>query len=87
MYEEFYGLKAKPFSIVPDPEFLYRGRPTRHGLCNALIRCRRPRWLHGFLRLAREADIVRRHIVQEVLDDKRKFGVFAVCPTAEPELS
>jgi hypothetical protein len=36
---------------------------------------------------AREADIVRRHIVQEVLDDKRKFGVFAACHTAEPDLS
>lgn len=23
MYEEFYGLKEKPFSLTPDPEFLY----------------------------------------------------------------
>ena len=36
--------------------------------------------MYGF---AREADVVKRHIVQEVLDDKRKFGVFAACPTAE----
>lgn len=26
MYEAFYGLKEKPFSIQPDPEFLYFGR-------------------------------------------------------------
>ena len=26
MYEEFYGLKLKPFSIQPDPNFLYFGR-------------------------------------------------------------
>ncbi len=23
MYESFYGLREKPFSIVPDPDFLY----------------------------------------------------------------
>lgn len=23
MYESFYGLKEKPFSIQPDPEFLF----------------------------------------------------------------
>ncbi len=27
MYESFYGLKAKPFAIVPDPRFLYWGGP------------------------------------------------------------
>ena len=29
MYEEFYGLKEKPFSIQPDPSFLYWGRGHR----------------------------------------------------------
>jgi type II secretory pathway predicted ATPase ExeA len=27
MYESFYGLKDKPFSLLPDPSFLYLGRP------------------------------------------------------------
>jgi type II secretory pathway predicted ATPase ExeA len=27
MYEAFYGLKAKPFSILPDPQFLYWAGP------------------------------------------------------------
>lgn len=26
MYKEFYGLKEKPFSIQPDPDFMYFGR-------------------------------------------------------------
>ena len=26
MYEKFYGLKENPFSIQPDPDFLYFGR-------------------------------------------------------------
>lgn len=29
MYEDFYGLKEKPFSIQPDPSFLYWGRGHR----------------------------------------------------------
>ena len=26
MYEAFYGLKEKPFSILPDPDLIYWGR-------------------------------------------------------------
>ena len=29
MYEEYFGLKEKPFSILPDPAFLYWGRAHR----------------------------------------------------------
>ncbi|MBT8439123.1 MAG: AAA family ATPase, partial [Gammaproteobacteria bacterium] len=32
MYESFYGLKAKPFSMLPDPEFLYLGKKHRVAL-------------------------------------------------------
>jgi general secretion pathway protein A len=35
MYEAFYGLKEKPFSIQPDPDFLYLGR--RHGLAYSML--------------------------------------------------
>jgi len=35
MYEEFYGLKEKPFSIQPDPDFLYFGR--RHAYAYAMM--------------------------------------------------
>lgn len=30
MYKTFYGLKEKPFSIQPDPDFLYFGRRHRY---------------------------------------------------------
>lgn len=35
MYEVFYGLKEKPFSIQPDPDFLYFGR--RHKYAYAMM--------------------------------------------------
>lgn len=35
MYEAFYGLKENPFSIQPDPDFLYFGR--RHALAYAML--------------------------------------------------
>lgn len=35
MYEAFYGLKEKPFSIQPDPDFLYFGR--RHAIAYAML--------------------------------------------------
>lgn len=35
MYEEFYGLREKPFSIQPDPEFLFMGK--RHSLAYAML--------------------------------------------------
>ena len=35
MYEGFYGLKAKPFSLYPDPEFLYWAGP--HSLAFATL--------------------------------------------------
>ena len=35
MYEEFYGLREKPFSILPDPEFLYWGRA--HSMAFAML--------------------------------------------------
>src|SRR5579859_4276031 len=32
MYENFYGLKEKPFSLAPDPSYLYLGKRHRHAL-------------------------------------------------------
>ena len=26
MYESFYGFREKPFSLIPDPDFLYLSR-------------------------------------------------------------
>lgn len=35
MYEAFYGLSEKPFSILPDPEYLYLGR--QHALAYTML--------------------------------------------------
>ena len=35
MYEEFYGLTEKPFTIQPDPDFLYFGQ--RHSLAYSML--------------------------------------------------
>jgi len=35
MYETYYGLKEKPFSIQPDPDFLFMGK--RHSLAYAML--------------------------------------------------
>ena len=35
MYESFYGLKTKPFSLLPDPDFLYLGK--QHKVAFALL--------------------------------------------------
>jgi len=35
MYERYYGLKEKPFSIQPDPDFLFLGK--RHTLAYAML--------------------------------------------------
>jgi len=35
MYEVFYGLKEKPFTIQPDPDFLFLGR--RHSMAYAML--------------------------------------------------
>jgi len=32
MYEEFYGLREKPFTKTPDPRFLYQGRKHAEAL-------------------------------------------------------
>lgn len=35
MYEEYYGLKERPFSIQPDPDFLFFGR--KHSMAFAML--------------------------------------------------
>jgi general secretion pathway protein A len=32
VYEEFYGLRERPFALAPDPEYLYLGRHHRRAL-------------------------------------------------------
>jgi general secretion pathway protein A len=36
MYTEFYGLREKPFSLLPDPRFLFLAQPHREALAHLL---------------------------------------------------
>lgn len=36
MYEQFYGLREKPFNLVPDPQYLYLGKSHREALNHLL---------------------------------------------------
>ena len=35
MYENFYGFREKPFSLLPDPEYLYLGK--KHGMAFTML--------------------------------------------------
>ena len=35
MYEEFYGLKERPFNLIPDPDYLYLS--PQHKLAKAYL--------------------------------------------------
>lgn len=35
MYEKYFGLREKPFSLTPDPDFLYLGR--KHGMALTML--------------------------------------------------
>ncbi|MBA7633406.1 hypothetical protein ES703_40972 [subsurface metagenome] len=37
MYETFYGMKEKPFSILPDPDLVYWG--STHSMAFAVLEC------------------------------------------------
>jgi general secretion pathway protein A len=37
MYEEFYGLTAQPFSITPDPRYLFFSRGHREAFEHMLF--------------------------------------------------
>jgi general secretion pathway protein A len=43
MYEEFYGLTDQPFSITPDPRFLYLSESHKEGLAHLLYGVERKR--------------------------------------------
>ena len=36
MYTQFYGLREKPFSLSPDPRYLYLAEPHREALAHLL---------------------------------------------------
>ncbi len=73
MYETFYNLRAKPFSLLPDPNFLYLG-PThgmalnllKHGLLNQA----------GFIIITGEAGTGKTTVLQRILEESK--GAFTI---------
>jgi type II secretory pathway predicted ATPase ExeA len=68
MYETFYGLKIKPFTLVPNPDFLYRGDTHRlamatleYGILNEA----------GFVVLTGEPGMGKTTLLQQLLAEHR----------------
>ena len=68
MYENFYGLKIKPFTLVPNPDFLYRGETHRlamatleYGILNEA----------GFVVLTGEPGMGKTTLLQQILAEHR----------------
>lgn len=76
MFEKFYGLAARPFSMHPDPYFHYWGR--NHSLAYSMLE-------YGVLNGARARKITI-NIVQEVLGDCDKFGLVPLRPAGPHRL-
>jgi general secretion pathway protein A len=45
MYEQFFGLKERPFDLAPNPRFLYVTGPQREALSNLRYGLTTPRGL------------------------------------------
>ena len=68
MYENFYGLKIKPFTLAPNPDFLYRGDTHRlamatleYGILNEA----------GFVVLTGEPGMGKTTLLQQLLAEHR----------------
>ena len=68
MYESFYNLTLKPFTLVPDPDFLYRGETHRlalttleYGILNQA----------GFVVLTGEPGMGKTTLIQQILAEHR----------------
>jgi general secretion pathway protein A len=69
MYEEFYGLKERPFTLLPDPEFLYLS--PQHKLARAYLEY----GIHhraGFVVLTGEVGTGKTTIINSLLKTKEK---------------
>lgn len=81
MYESYYGLRAKPFSLLPDPEFLFlsgRHKPglniLEYGLLNRAV----------FTVLTGEPGTGKTTLLNKVLDEHRSRFTVGVIGTTHP---
>lgn len=81
MYESFYRLQAKPFSLMPDPEYLYlsgRHQPglniLEYGILNRAV----------FTVLTGEPGMGKTTLLNKILDEHRERFVVGVIGTTHP---
>ncbi len=86
MYEKFYGLQEKPFSILPDPSFLYMSRVHNRAL--VLLRYSLVSG-QGFTVLSGEIGSGKTTLINKLvedLDDEVKVGVLAFTQTGSTDI-
>ena len=84
MYESFYGLKEKPFSIQPDPDFLYMGK--RHSLAYTMLQYA----LHnraGFTVICGDIGCGKTTLIRRLLNDLGEEVVVGLVTNTHPDLS
>lgn len=86
MYEAFYGLSEKPFSILPDPSYLFMGR--RHALAYSMLEYGVDHRA-GFTAITGEVGCGKttliRHLLSQ-LDDEVSIGLISNTPSDIGEL-
>jgi general secretion pathway protein A len=75
MYEQFYGLRERPFDLVPNPRYLYLTRRQREALSNLRYGLTTPR---GLTLLLGDAGTGKTTLVQAVLDGLKDVPVRCV---------
>src|SRR5688572_24949877 len=72
MYERFFGLRERPFDLVPNPRFLYLTGRQREALSNLRYGLTTPR---GLTLLVGEAGTGKTTLVQAMLDEIDRTAV------------
>jgi general secretion pathway protein A len=67
MYEDFYGLKERPFTLVPDPDYLYLG--SQHKLARAYLEYGIKERM-GFVVLTGEVGTGKTTLIKSILREK-----------------
>ena len=74
MYEDFYGLKERPFTLVPDPDYLYLG--SQHKLARAYLEYGIKERM-GFVVLTGEVGTGKTTLIKSFLREKEPPSVWA----------
>lgn len=74
MYENFYGIKEKPFNLTPDPRFIYFTQKHCEALANLVYGIRERK---GFLVLSGEVGTGKTTLVNALLDTLERIGVLS----------